>query len=507
VTLRARLVLALLASALVPTLVFSLFTLDLLNEGVSRWYSPQVEGALSSAREVTLTALTRLEATVLAQSRRWASEWPAVGARPERRAAIAASLRMAGVDFLQIYRRGAAGWSRADEIDRDDVLLMDRRDVAAQLPATLDAPQLLRSPSGALASAAPLAGGDALVVGMWVPQDFFTDVDRLQRGITYYPRLDVVARLWRGYLGFVVAGVVIALILMATLLARALALEMSRPLSALSQAIERVAAGDLRTRVEPRGALEVRSLALSFNSMTGRLESARDAVQQAEREAAWRDVARKLAHEFKNLLTPMQLSLQLLECQVESVPAEERKAMTQNLAAAMRELGHLRRLAAQFSQYARLPEPQLERVDLTEVARAAAALEPAAAIQVTASPVALPVRGDRLLLSRAIHNLLLNACEASPAGVPVELRTEIAGTRARVEILDRGPGLPAGLRGRLFEPYVSTKKRGSGLGLSLVRDIALQHQGEVTLDDRPGGGVRAVFSLPLVDGPQGSEAA
>jgi signal transduction histidine kinase len=115
------------------------------------------------------------------------------------------------------------------------------------------------------------------------------------------------------------------------------------------------------------------------------------------------------------------------------------------------------------------------------------------------------VWGDSLLLSRAIHNLILNGCEASPGGSAVQVRLMRAGDRAVVEVLDRGTGLDAGVKDRLFEPYVSTKRRGSGLGLSLVKDIAGTHGGEVTLDDREGGGACARLTLPLATA-EGREA-
>ena len=110
---------------------------------------------------------------------------------------------------------------------------------------------------------------------------------------------------------------------------------------------------------------------------------------------------------------------------------------------------------------------------------------------------AVPVLGDVVLLARAAHNLVLNACEASPAGATVEVAARRDGDRALLEVLDRGSGLPAEIADRVFEPYVSTKRRGSGLGLSLVRDVARQHGGSVSLENRPGGGACARLSLPL----------
>jgi signal transduction histidine kinase len=105
-------------------------------------------------------------------------------------------------------------------------------------------------------------------------------------------------------------------------------------------------------------------------------------------------------------------------------------------------------------------------------------------------------------LSRAVHNLLLNACEASPDGGTVSVSSARQGDEVVVEVLDRGTGLAPEVRARLFEPYVSTKARGSGLGLSLVRDIAVQHGGTITLDDREGGGACARIRLPVAAGPE-----
>lgn len=140
--------------------------------------------------------------------------------------------------------------------------------------------------------------------------------------------------------------------------------------------------------------------------------------------------------------------------------------------------------------------------------RAAIALHEHEGVRVVLSGATgpLPVCGDNLLLSRAVHNLVLNACEASPAGAAVEVRTGSEEGYAVIEVTDRGSGLDPEVRERLFEPYVSTKRRGSGLGLSLVRDIAVQHRGTVTLVDRDGGGARALLRLPLVE-EGGREAA
>jgi nitrogen fixation/metabolism regulation signal transduction histidine kinase len=494
VTLRARLLLALLAVALIPTGIFTLFTLDQLNRAMGRWYRPGVDRALEAALEMTKQSLTRLESMVLVQAAEHVATWtPAPD--PERRARVGEELRSSGLDFLQVYRHDSRGWTMADQVITSGVILPREIALGPEVAGALGADHLIRSPSGALAGVAMLPGGDALVVGLVTDPNFFAHVEEVALGVTHYRRLGVYVDLERRVVVFLVVGVVLLLIAGAVVLATRFAREMSRPIDELSEALERVAGGDLETRVTPRGALELRSLGSSFNAMTERLSSAREALQRAEREAAWRDVARKLAHEFKNLLTPMQLSLQLLEEQIQALEPTSRDAAEKSLRSALREVGHLGRLAEQFSQYARLPEPRFEALDPVDVIRSAAALAPQSEIAVTSENGEASVQGDRLLLSRAIHNLLLNACEASP-GTRVDVRVTSDPSHVHIEILDCGPGLPKGLEDRVFEPYVSTKKRGSGLGLSLVRDIVTQHGGALTLENRAEGGAVARMTLP-----------
>jgi two-component system nitrogen regulation sensor histidine kinase NtrY len=215
-------------------------------------------------------------------------------------------------------------------------------------------------------------------------------------------------------------------------------------------------------------------------------------------------VARRVAHEIKNPLTALRYALHRVQRRAALVPEAERAAVQESLDAMLLELENLATMAEQFSQYARLPEPLLEPLDLTEVARAAAALHEPGAVRIDIGGGALPVRGDRLMLSRALHNLVINAREAG-RDAPIEIRARAEGSRAVVEVLDRGPGLPPGQEGRIFDAYVSTKHRGSGLGLSLVRDIVRQHGGEVTLENREGGGACARLTLPL-DQEDGREA-
>ena len=497
-TLRARLTVALLALALIPTALYTAFTLDQLGRSAERWFRPGVSRALESALETTRTTLARIEAVSLAQADALAAALPARPLADADRGRLRAALRSSGLDFVQIYRRSAGRWRLADQIAPPGVIALDQPDLGAEIGPSIEASRVIHSAKGALAAVAALGADGALVTGVWVPPDFFSRVDDVGVGVSRYGQLGVLVKLQRQYVWLLVTLLVIGLSVIAVVLAASLARGMSRPLRDLARGFERVAGGDLGTRIEPAGARELRTLGESFNTMTARLEAARDSLKQAEREAAWREVARRLAHEFKNILNPMSLSLDRLASRADAVTPEARAPVRESLALLERGVDHLARLAEQFSQYARLPDPSFEPLDLAEFARAAAALpEPlGVAVEVRAAD-RLPVRGDSLLLSRAIHNLLLNACEASPRGGRVEVRAFAERGRAVLEVLDRGAGVPEALIERVFEPYVSTKKRSSGLGLSLVRDITTQHGGTVTLQNREGGGACARLTLPL----------
>jgi len=504
VSLRARLVVALLALAMLPTVVFTVFTLVELDRATQRWFRPGVDHALESAQQVSRAALGRMEAIVLAQASAWAQALPPGPLDDAHRAAARRGLRDTGLDFLQLYRREGGTWRLEDQALAEGVIGARQADLGPEIEGALTGDRLLHSARGALAAVTEVGTDRALAIGLWVPAAFFDDVDRVDESRGLYSRLGVMVDVQRRYMAVLVAALVALLAVLALLLSRALARPIARPLTELAAALDRVAEGDLAVRIVPRGARELRALGTAFNAMTARLEEAREAAGRAEREAAWREVARKLAHEFKNILTPLQLSLQMLEADVAGVPAGRREAASANLAAALGEVTQLARLADQFSQYARLPEPRLEALDLAEVARSAAGRPMCEGVSVACRPGGpVPVRGDAVLLARAAHNLVLNACEASPPGATVEVGARREDGQAVLEVLDRGPGLPAGLGDRVFEPYVSTKRRGSGLGLSLVRDIALQHGGRVSLEDREGGGARARLVLPLAGQDEG----
>jgi two-component system nitrogen regulation sensor histidine kinase NtrY len=291
-----------------------------------------------------------------------------------------------------------------------------------------------------------------------------------------------------GFLAVVSASATL-LIVAALLFGRAL----SRKLEGLAEAAAAYARGDLSRRVaEPRVvADEVDVLVHQFNDMGVELEAQRRRLEISEALAAWQDVARTMAHDLKNPLTAIRLSIARLRSQGELVEALEG------------ELDVLMRLTASFSEFARLPAPVFAPLELR------ALLEDVCAVYAGAGPVAVElvpspavsVRGDADQLRRALGNLVKNAVEASPPGAAaVEAALSVERGEAVVAITDRGAGVPEALDGRrLVRTLGTTKPGGSGLGLPIAAKIVLEHTGSLRLEPAPAGGSRAVVRLPIAE--------
>jgi signal transduction histidine kinase len=290
---------------------------------------------------------------------------------------------------------------------------------------------------------------------------------------------------------------------LAALLAQSMARRISGPLRDLTQATQRVAAGDLQARVTATSRDELQALVEAFNRMAGDLDRQRRALERSNRLAAWAEMARQVAHEVKNPLTPIQLSVEHLR-RVFGDPgvdfAATLETCTQTI---LKQVRTLRGIVTEFSAFARPPAPVLERQDLKALVGDAVrpyqpGLPPGVTLTVEASDGVPAVMADRRLLERAVVNLLENALQAvgEDGAIRVRLRSTEGGRRAEIEIEDTGAGIDPAVKDRLFEPFFSTKTSGSGLGLALVKRIAEDHGGGVSLEAAPGRGMRAVLWLP-----------
>lgn len=300
------------------------------------------------------------------------------------------------------------------------------------------------------------------------------------------------------------AGLALVLAVGAALL---LSARLSRPVSELAAGARRVAAGELDASVPVSGPRETVELAQAFNDMTRALRDSHARLLQAERVASWREMARRLAHELKNPLFPIQLSVETLRRAWDRrAPAaaggegDFERLFRESSDTLLDELGSLRRIIDDFSQFARMPAPRLLPTDVNGVvAQAAALYRPQAGaigIEVDLDPSLPPLPADAELLARALGNLVKNALEAMPDGGRLVLRTRARDGAVTLEVEDTGPGLTDEQRTRLFTPYYTTKPAGTGLGLAIVQGVVSDHGGRIDVWSEPGAGTRFTIVLP-----------
>jgi two-component system, NtrC family, nitrogen regulation sensor histidine kinase NtrY len=285
----------------------------------------------------------------------------------------------------------------------------------------------------------------------------------------------------------------------------------TRPVEALTEAARQISLGTPGMKVPDASASgELKTLIGTFNRMTDDLKTATDRLVASERIAAWQEVARRLAHEIKNPLTPIRMSLETLLAASQRGPVDQRflGIFKESANAMLEEVDRLKRIVDEFSQFARLPRPVLTAMNLSEAAQQVMSLyAPHDGIQhVGMFEPGLWVLGDRDQLTQVLVNLVKNAEEAmsQQGGGTVTVRTFASGTQAILEVSDSGPGIPEALKERLFEPYVTSKPQGTGLGLAIALRIAQEHEGRLVAEnvanpDAPDAtGATFRLSLPRV---------
>jgi nitrogen fixation/metabolism regulation signal transduction histidine kinase len=235
-------------------------------------------------------------------------------------------------------------------------------------------------------------------------------------------------------------------------------------------------------------------------------------VLQAQRDAAWTEVARRLAHEIKNPLTPIQLSAERLQHKLAGkLGTTEAEMLLRSTQTIVNQVSALKNMVDAFRQYARMPEPTRQEVDLNALLREVLTLYESLAswMRLDLARGLPPLVGDPAQLRQVIHNLLQNAQDAlaDTADPCILVRTELAGGCVRLTITDNGGGFPEELMRRAFEPYVTTKPRGTGLGLVIVKKIVEEHGGSVEIANVMPHGARVTLTFPLLAEPAAADAS
>jgi nitrogen fixation/metabolism regulation signal transduction histidine kinase len=275
----------------------------------------------------------------------------------------------------------------------------------------------------------------------------------------------------------------------------------------LVRAFDAVAAGEADYSFPATRQDELQELIASVSRLKRALELQQQRSSAAERVATWRDVARHVAHEVKNPLVPIRLTVENLVRARERAPDRFESIFADGMRTIIEEVDQLRRMVEEFSAFARLPLPTREPRNLEDLIDSVLDLYqsvPGLQLQRHYAGGLSPVPLDADQISRALKNVVGNAVEmlreqgASAGEAPcIEVRTGVEDEMARIEIADNGPGMSDEAQRRIFEPYFTTKEQGTGLGMALTYRIIIEHGGMISAENRSTGGARVTIRLPL----------
>ncbi|HEY0092881.1 MAG TPA: ATP-binding protein, partial [Archangium sp.] len=532
--------------ALVPLAVMVPFTLTELRATLSRGLDARMEGATASAQEAVERAAANarraveelVESSAMEDLARESRESPARAIRADTAQPL---MKSRGLTVLSLFdRKGitlSSGHLPARRGDPDPALFAVTREKSPKpVPVTVS----VRGDQGlrevpALVTARPVDYGDSrlwAVGGVLLDQGLAAHLSRLTGAeVSLLSEGNVVAKAGEVRaptvtrvlpLGEVASvrlvfsraaereatlGVFRSFLLLAGLglsFAVLLGLLMSRritqPVEALTSGARRVGEGAWDVQVQVKATGEVGELVKTFNHMTTELRSTTERLVATERVAAWQEVARRLAHEIKNPLTPIRMSLETLMA-VQDAKDERFPALFRDSAGViLEEVDRLKRIVDEFSRFARLPKPQLEPVDLGELAQNVLSLyaSPPEGIRIHSEvQPGVVAKADRDQLTQVLVNLVKNAEEAmAKGGGALHVRVRGSEQEAVVEVQDSGPGIPPEHRARIFEPYFTTKEGGTGLGLAIAARILQEHGGKLDVGGEPGQGACFTLTLP-----------
>ena len=292
-------------------------------------------------------------------------------------------------------------------------------------------------------------------------------------------------------------------IMVAVLASLWFAARVTRPVVLLAEAARRVAAGDLGAKVEVESSDELGELAAAFNRMTEDLAQQKDRTLQAERVAAWRELARRLAHELKNPLFPLQVTVENLMRAKQKAPEMFEEVFHEGTATLLAEINNLKTIIGRFSEFSRMPQPQRQPTQVNDVLRSVLRVFHAqlqeknqVAVRTELADTLPEISADPDLLHRALQNLVLNAIDAMPEGGELTIRSATLSDGVEISVSDTGSGLTQEECGRLFTPYYTTKQHGTGLGLAIVQSVVSDHGGKISVESTKEKGTTFRIELP-----------
>jgi nitrogen fixation/metabolism regulation signal transduction histidine kinase len=274
------------------------------------------------------------------------------------------------------------------------------------------------------------------------------------------------------------------------------------PLQVVARSVRNLELGKNNQKISYQNDDEIGALVKAYNEKLAELEQAAQQIARSERESAWRDLAQQIAHEIKNPLTPMKLNIQHLLRKMETEDADAKDLAQKSLPSLIEQIDALARMANEFARFAKLPEPNFERLELNGFLDQATTLfdEDQTKIHYQPNNTLLWVSADKDMLNQVFHNLLLNAKQATvnTAEAQISVKASVEEDHVEIAIQDNGIGIDAEQQERIFTPYFTTKSSGSGIGLSVVRQIIEKHNGSIRFESRLGKGTTFYIRLKLL---------
>ena len=276
---------------------------------------------------------------------------------------------------------------------------------------------------------------------------------------------------------------------------------LTNPLRHIASLLHRTTLTGLNKKLEWKSKDEIGALVKEYNLLVDNLETSKEALKKTQREATWREMAKQVAHEIKNPLTPIKLTLQQLEKAWQEDRGEKEKTV-QSVKAVLKQVDILNDIASSFSAFAQMPEPKLERVDVNEILKEAVNLHreiPNMMFEVTQPSQAIWVMADKKILSRIFSNIILNASQANRAGEWLQLQIQftVNSFDVLISFKDNGIGIEQEILAKIFLPYFSTKSTGTGLGLAIAKQGIDQIGGRIWCESIVDTGTQFFISLPF----------
>ena len=299
-------------------------------------------------------------------------------------------------------------------------------------------------------------------------------------------------------LGVVIAFVVVFALIAGLGISTILSRHLVKPLEKLTVGARRIGAGDLDYRVDLTGTDEFSRLAKSFNSMSAEIKLNQQKLLEAERLAAWQEVARRIAHEIRNPLTPITVELYRLQEMLDRQKISLSEESTKSIAAIRAQIQALQDLSGQFSTFAKEPELKPVRCNIRDIIEKAVSLYgniDNARINITIPDDIPQLQLDPQMMARVFGNLIKNSIEATPAGATIDISARQKNDRVEVTVRDNGPGFPEEKLEKIDQPYITTRKGGTGLGLAIVKKIVEEHGGKIRFYNDRGAVVE--FAIPV----------